>query len=212
MEHAQSRQTLYMTIGILAAVFIGMLVAWYFYRRMQIQKLGRMKASLELEESQRRVLAMQLDMEEEGNLLSSVHREIADLTAKGEISHSAGNRIGSSIKTHIGTKLERDNFIETFSSLHPDFSERLKAAHPSLTDADVRLASFIALGLENKHIARIMSIRPESVKQARWRLRQRMGLTGDISLDAAIAAFVVGQALRVSHSRLRSASDGLQPL
>lgn len=190
LEHAQSRQTLLMAIGILVAIFIGMLVAAYFYRRMQMQKVARMKASLELEQSQRRVVAMQLGIEEKDNLLSSVSRETANMMAKGEISHKAGSRIESSIKTHIGSQGERENFVETFATLHPDFAERLKADYPALTDADVRLASFIALGLENKHIARIMSIRPESVKQARWRLRQRMGLTAETSLDAAVARYV----------------------
>lgn len=190
IEHAQSHQTIMMAIGIFAAIIIGLLVAAYFYRRMHLQKVASMKASLELEQSQRRVMAMQLGMQEKDNLLSSVSREMADLTAKGEISQKAGSRIESSIKTHIGSQHERDNFIETFSSLNPDFSDRLKADYPGLTDADVRLAAFIALGLENKHIARIMSIRPESVKQARWRLRQRMGLKADTSLEQAISRYL----------------------
>lgn len=190
LEHTESRQTMLMSIGILMAVILGLLVAAYFYRRMQMHKMESMKASLELEQSKRRVLAMQLGIEEKDNLLSSVSKETADLMAKGEISHKAGNLIESSIKTHIGSQGERENFVETFANLNPDFADRLKADYPGLTDADVRLASFIALGLENKHIARIMSIRPESVKQARWRLRQRMGLTADISLDAAVSRYV----------------------
>ena len=40
--------------------------------------------------------------------------------------------------------------------------------------------------MENKHIARVMSIRPESVKQARCRLRGKMGLGPDDSLDDVI--------------------------
>lgn len=40
--------------------------------------------------------------------------------------------------------------------------------------------------MESKHIARVMSIRPESVKQARWRLRGKMGLGPDDSLDDVI--------------------------
>lgn len=60
---------------------------------------------------------------------------------------------------------------------------RLRKDYPSLTGADLRLASYIAMGMENKHIARVMSIRPESVKQARWRLRGKLGLAPGESLD-----------------------------
>lgn len=44
------------------------------------------------------------------------------------------------------------------------------------------------MGLDNNKIARLLVIRPESVKQARWRLRKMMGLDKDVSLDDAIRA------------------------
>lgn len=190
MQHAESRRTIIFVSLIFVVILFGLVVAAYLYRRMQRQKLARIQASLDLEQSQRRVLAMQLALQEKESLFTSVSREMADLTAKGEISPKAGNRIESSLKTHMGSQYERDNFIETFSAINPNFSERLKSDYPTLTDADTRLATFIALGIDNKHIARIMSIRPESVKQARWRLRQRMGLAGDMSLEAAISRYL----------------------
>ena len=39
----------------------------------------------------------------------------------------------------------------------------------------MKLAVYMALGLDNKHIARLTGVRPESVKQAKWRLRKKMG-------------------------------------
>lgn len=44
------------------------------------------------------------------------------------------------------------------------------------------------MGLDNNKISRLMMIRPESVKQARWRLRLKMGLDKGESLDEAIRA------------------------
>ena len=59
----------------------------------------------------------------------------------------------------------------------------LRERWPNLSDAEVRMAVYIALGLDNKHIARVAGIRPESVKQARWRLRNKLGINADASLD-----------------------------
>lgn len=63
----------------------------------------------------------------------------------------------------------------------------MRARYPGVKEYDVRLASLIAMGLDNKQIAAALAIRPESVKQARWRLRTRMGLTSGDSLAAALA-------------------------
>ncbi len=65
---------------------------------------------------------------------------------------------------------------------------KLLGAYPGLADSYVKLATFIYMGLDNNRIARLLVIRPESVKQARWRLRRMMNLDKDTSLDDAIRA------------------------
>lgn len=174
------------SFGLLLALIIG---GVFFYRRLQRQKLERVKASLQLERSNRRLMAMELLMKEKENLFQTVGVEMKELSEQGEISKLAAGKIASSLKAHSGTKAERDSFMETFGRLDPSFARNLRRSHPSLTDADIRLAAFIALGMDNKHIARVMAIRPESVKQARWRLRSKMGLGSGVSLEEAIRAF-----------------------
>lgn len=181
------------TIIQLSAAFILFLTVVggvvFFYRRLQRQKLERVSDTLKLERSNRRMMAMELLMKEKENLFQSVESEMNELSDKGEISRKAANRIASSLKAHSGTKAERDGFMETFEQLDPGFSREMRQRHPQLTEADLRLAAFIALGMDNKHIARVMAIRPESVKQARWRLRSKMGLPPGASLDEAVRAF-----------------------
>lgn len=78
--------------------------------------------------------------------------------------------------------LDLEKFTLLFGELHPLFIGRLKQRHPELTMGDTRLASFIYLGLDTKHIARLLSINPDSVKKNRQRLRAKLGLTPDISV------------------------------
>lgn len=174
------------TFGLLLTVIIGAII---FYRRLQHQKLARMRASLELEWSNRRIMAMELMMEEKENLFDTVSHEMEELSQQGEISRVAAGRIAGTLKAHSGTKPDREGFMETFDKLDPAFTRNIRHSHPGLTDADLRLAAFIALGMDNKHIARVMAIRPESVKQARWRLRTKMGLASGESLENAVRKF-----------------------
>lgn len=175
------------TFGLLLLIFFGGVLV---YRHLQRQKLVQARNALRLERSNRKMMAMQLLMKEKENLLQAVGEEMNELSEQGEISRKAANRIGSSLKAHSGMQPERDNFLRTFDELDPSFSRLIRESHPSLTDADIRLATFIALGLDNKHIARVAGIRPESVKQARWRLRTKMGVATGESLEEAIRAFL----------------------
>ena len=50
----------------------------------------------------------------------------------------------------------------------------------------MRLASYLVTGMDNKMIASTMGIRPESVKQARWRLRSKLALEKGASLEEAL--------------------------
>lgn len=59
-----------------------------------------------------------------------------------------------------------------------------------MTASDLKLAAFIAVGLDTKHISRILAIRPESVKQGRWRIRTKMGLAKSDSLEEVISTYL----------------------
>lgn len=60
--------------------------------------------------------------------------------------------------------------------------------YPNLSDAELRLACLIASGKNKYDIAAEMEIRVESVKQARWRLRQKLSLSSDQDLDQLLIA------------------------
>lgn len=80
------------------------------------------------------------------------------------------------------------------TAINPEFNKRLKEAYPDMTTADLKLAAFIAVGLDTKHISRILTIRPESVKQGRWRLRTKMGLAKSDLLEEVIRTYLSSSA------------------
>ena len=83
---------------------------------------------------------------------------------------------------HLGTDDEWDFFKMQFVKVHPDFFVRLKTLCPSITEGELRLCAYIRTGMENKHIAQMLSLQPESVKKKRYRLRQKLNL-GKESLE-----------------------------
>lgn len=181
-----------MRFSFIGMLFLVLLVAGavYFmlYRRQKQHQIASRDSRLEMEKNRRHLLAVMLAMEEKNNLFNSLKSEIEVMRKEETIGAPEAARLENAIKLHLAGGEEWDTFQEMFVKANPDFVSRLHEVYPDLSDTYVKLATYIYMGLDNNKIARLLVIRPESVKQARWRLRKMMGLDKDVSLDDAIRA------------------------
>ncbi len=183
-----------MKLNFLGVIFVVLIVAgivfFLFYRRYQRDQIARRDNRLEIEKEQRRLLALTLAMEEKNNTFQSILDEIARMRKEGTIDSSGAAIVQNIVKMHLAGAEERDSFRRMFVTVNPEFVRRLQERCPDLSESYVKLATYIYIGLDNSQIARLLVIRPESVKQARWRLRKQLGLGKDESLDDTIRSLV----------------------
>ncbi len=79
------------------------------------------------------------------------------------------------------------NEIETlFLNLHTDFFNNLLRQFPGLTKNEIRLCAFLRLNLSIKDIASITLQTEETIKKARYRLRQKLDISSDEGLNSYI--------------------------
>lgn len=83
----------------------------------------------------------------------------------------------------ILTKDDWYQFKFLFDNYYPDFSLRLKARLPNLSEAELRLFLLIKTGFDNIEIADMLGVSPASVYKSRYRLRRKLGLNEEVSLD-----------------------------
>lgn len=186
LREIHRKRVLILTFIISGFIILSLLLAWIAYYRHQTKKLKSMEMQLDLEQSQRRVLALQLSVEETNNLQNRISGEINKLLSSHDISDMGANSIEAIFRNSNFVKREQESFMTVFADIRPDFSDKFRNHFPSATEADLRLAIFIVLGLDNKHIARLTSVRPESVKQARWRLKKRLQIPDNVSIREAL--------------------------
>ena len=74
-------------------------------------------------------------------------------------------------------------FRQCFEMLYPVFLTRLREKVPSITRREELLSMLIILKQDNKEIAELLAIAPRSVLMLRHRLRQKIGMTTDNSLE-----------------------------
>lgn len=183
----ERRMLIFRFTAVIAVFIIAVVVVWIQVRRRITRLRDRHHAErLDRLKSQRAELAMTLRMTEKENMLGELDGRLADLARKGNVSAGDISAVQSGIRAVTAAEAESENFAEVFARISPAFTDNLRRAYPNVRRSSERLACYIALGLDTRHIARVMNIRPESVRQARWRLRSQMELPADSDLDQAL--------------------------
>lgn len=81
-----------------------------------------------------------------------------------------------SIKAQMSNENNWEHFVLQFEKVHPEFLNKLKSRHESLTINDLKLCAYIRIGLNNKEIANTSGIAYFSVKKNINRLKKKLGL------------------------------------
>jgi len=102
--------------------------------------------------------------------------------------HSTGakdqiKRIIREIKATQNLQRDIELFFEKFAQAHPDFISGLKKRFPQLSSSEIRLLSYIHVGMSNKQIAVMQNVTLSAVHKMRYRIKKKLGLPRNESLD-----------------------------
>lgn len=185
-EHALTR-TRYAVVAMVALIFAGVVLV-IFYRRNARHRLHEAKTDLERERQQRQLMAISLAVEETDQMSRNLGHDLKEMQEAGRISAADVARINARLREHAVASTEWKYFEAMFRDANPHFVTRMHQRYPGLSVTQHRLAAYIFIGLTIQQISRHLNVRPESVMQARWRLKQKMGLGEDESLEDALHA------------------------
>lgn len=170
--------------GLLAVAALTVILV--LQRRNSRHKVDQMKREAELKQERYRMTAQVASLEEKEKLINAVRTIMRD---SGDMPAETAKKLDSTLRLHDSTEVERESFIQIHDRLSPDFTRRLKEAVPDLSESQLRLAAYVASGMTGQQIARVLSISYDSVKKARYRLRQRQRLGRGDSLEDALRRF-----------------------
>ena len=81
------------------------------------------------------------------------------------------------------TENEWVRFRTYFENVHPDFFLTQKKRCDMLSENELKYCALILVGLDSKQIAQMQNVAHQSVIKARYRIRKKLGLEGEESLD-----------------------------
>lgn len=155
-----------------------------FRQKIKRNKLEKEKLDNELAFKKKELTTHALHLAKKNEVLAGLKtqaQELKDSQNQGGYQHL--------IRT-IDFDLQEDNNWENFSNyfqqVHKDFNIMVKQKYPAISPSELRFMSLVKMNLSSKEIASILNISNEGVKKARYRIRKKLGLTANESLEDLI--------------------------
>ncbi len=172
---------------MLSLIAIGF--GWYGFK----QKTKRTKAEKEtldkaLEFKKKELTTHALHLAKKNEVLESLKTKAQELKEVNE-NKKGYQQLIRAINFDLQDDKNWDNFSRYFEEVHQGFSTKAKQEFPNITANDLRLMALLKMNLTSKEIANILSISSEGIKKARYRLRKKLHLSTQDSLEDFILAF-----------------------
>lgn len=197
----QRKQVVY--VSIILILIISIIAAFLFINR---QKLLRQKNEVIFAQQQALLEAEKLKAEEElahaRNLLFSYtnnliekntaieeyQREIEKLKnlKSAEIYSEKIETLDDLNKSTLLTNDDWEKFKDLFEQVYKGFFVRLKDKFPALTNAETRLVSLVKLNLDNRQMANMLGVSPETITKTKYRLRKKINLPESQDIDQLV--------------------------
>lgn len=156
----------------------------------EVNKLRIEKIEEEIKIKEREQMSNALAIEQKNELLGLINNKITEtMRDTGIITIKDLNGIVSSIRSNISDSTETDLFNQKFNQLHNNFFDYLKKSHPALTNSELKFCAYLKLKLSGNQIASIMNVTTEAIRKNRYRIRKKLKLEKDASLEDYISKF-----------------------
>ncbi len=152
---------------------------------LKAEESARLHAERELMQEhmdrlERELLAGTLQVEEKNMLVGNLREKLVSLD-KGDPLYRQINRL---IQQNNEIDREYGDIKSEFAEIRPGFFAGLQErAGNNLTRLDLKYCSYILMGLSNKEIASRINVDPKSIRMARYRIKQKLKLNKEDSLD-----------------------------
>lgn len=146
----------------------------------------RKKLQTKIQERENDLIKVSNDMAKSHLLLESKNKTLQEIASKLEDFNELGVNT-SQLKQILyqDEHLERFwlNFVRYFDQAHEGFFKKLNTAHPGISINDEKHCAYLRMRFNNKEVALIMGISVDSVKKARQRLKKKLSLDPENSLN-----------------------------
>ena len=156
--------------------------------QLEVEKNTRLQAERELMEEklerlERELLAGTLHAEEKNRLVESLKCKLLTMDSDDPLHRQIERMVSRDIEIDKGFREIKSDIAD----IRPEFIARLQEkSRQKLTRLDLKYCSYILMGQSNKEIASRLNVDPKSIRMARYRIKQKLNLEKEQTLDQYI--------------------------
>lgn len=149
-----------------------------YEKEQELMKFRNESLKQEIETKNRELAVSTMSLIKRNEFLSKIKKELSAVKEIGTI-----KAVVKTIDNNLNNEDDWEFFKEAFNNADKDFFKRLKEKHPALTPNDLKLCAYLRLNLSSKEIASLLNISTRSTEVKRYRLRKKMDLPHEVSLN-----------------------------
>jgi len=181
-QRAAALQNTLLIGGIVALISLFGLLYYGIRQKMKRNKLEKEKITAELSFKKKELTTHALNLARKNETLENLKSKAQELKEKENVGNGY-NQLIRSINFDLQDDNNWENFSRYFEEVHKDFNSNVKTKYPQVTSNELRLLALLKMNLSSKEIASILNISAEGIKKARYRLRKKLDLTTEDSLQ-----------------------------
>ena len=151
-------------------------------QKLKRNKAEKAKVDAELAFKKKELTTHALHLAKKNEVLESLKQK-AETLKKEESSKNGYQQLISTINFDLQDDNNWENFSRYFEEVHKDFNSNVKTKYPQVTPNELRLLALLKMNLSSKEIANILNISQEGIKKARYRLRKKLNIQTEDSLQ-----------------------------
>lgn len=151
----------------------------------EVAVLKKEKLASVLEFKQRQLATSTLASEQLNSQMTQMIEALEEIkkTNSDPDSVSKINALLKVLKSADNAQDSWNRFYKHFENVHPNFFGKLLSVNDGLTQNDLRHCAYVQMSLSNKEVAHMYNVDPNSVKMARYRLKKKLHLDQEESLQ-----------------------------
>lgn len=161
----------------------------------KLQKIEKRKAKEISDANKRELVVTALQISKTSKIIEYALKQIDGIIEKHEESELNIEIFNDliTIKNELKSQIIQQNNWEVyklrFIKVHKNFFNDLKTEHPSITKTELKFCSYLKIQLSTSEISSTLNITKEAIKKTRYRIRKKLELLPNDSLEDYIAKF-----------------------
>lgn len=175
-------------IALILSIIIILLIMNQLRLRAKKSMLEKEGLEKELDFKKKELTLNVMSLMKKGEMLTDLSKKIVlfENEATHEETRIALKRVGKELKKTAEEETLKE-FSLRFREVHKEFYDSLLKKYPDLTPSELKLCAFLRLNMTTKEISELTGQQLNTLENARYRLRQKLGITNS---DANLVTFL----------------------